>query len=954
MSLFADALPAFMPHGQCYYWRVDLLALHLGADAVIALSYFSIPLAMGHLLRKRRDIVFDRVFVLFAAFILLCGITHLLGAVTIWQPVYYTEGLIKLATAAVSAITAIAVWRLMPRAIALPSPGQLQAAAQAREAARDEAREAQRALRLILDTVGEGICRLDRDGRIRFANETLAQLLGTRPDALGEERFATAVPLTAERPDADDPVTCALAGSRLPGAAVATLTRRDGGQCPVALQATPVADADGTPAGAVVTLRDLTWERGQQARLEHYDSLLEKTNRLARVGAWSYEMTSTDGTLWWSDITCRLFGRPAGYRPRLDEAFGHFPDGEPRRELLAAFGRCLRSGERYDMELPLQTADGELRRVRIMGEPEFVDGCPQRLLGAIQDVTELHAAETASRQRETRLAAISRHAPGVAFELHYHHGSGAACLPYLGERAPQLLGVSPQAVAEDATPLLERIHEEDRERLLAILAAGPGQAPGDPVDFRIDFTAAQGAVRREWLQAMASAEARGDGVSVWRGFLTNVTRRKRLEAELRHLAYYDGLTGLPNRLLLEDQLEQAVSRARATRSGVAVLYLDVDDFKNINDGWGHGVGDDALRALAERVGGCRPQRSLLARSGGDELVLLVEGGSRESLDALVSCLQSSLNEPLEAGRHGFAVRLSIGIARYPEDARDAARLLQYADAAVYQAKREGGNRAAWYHRDLTEQAMDRVHLEGELRSALATTGLQLALQDVHDLGTGAVVGAEALVRWQHAGEGWISPGRFIPVAEATGLIQPLGEAVLRAACRHVAAARQLPAGYRVSVNVSPRQLERSGFVARLEAVLRETGAAPQRLELEVTEQAFMRREDTLVASLERIRELGVTVAIDDFGTGFSSLQYLKRLPVDKLKIDRTFVHGIPEDRGNLAIVETAHALAARFGLAVVAEGVETEAEAAALRASGVTLAQGFLFARPRLVGGLAG
>lgn len=953
MSWFADTLPAFMPHGHCYYWRADLLSLHLGSDAVIALSYFSIPLAMGHLVMRRRDVIFDRVFLMFAAFILLCGITHVMGAVTIWQPVYYTEGLFKLGTALVSAITAITLWRLMPRAIALPSHGQLRELATEREAARDQARDAQHELRLILDTVGEGICRVDQGGRIWFANTTCVALLGTDEAALRGRHYREAVRVRTEGDGARtyDPVERALSGGSPQQPAVAVIIERpDGRHFPADLQATPLRDADGALAGAVITLRDLTEERAQQGRLARYHSLLEKTNRLARVGAWSYDVIS--GELWWSDITCRLFGRPDEHRPALDEAFSHFPEGEPRQELLAAFGRCLRSGLRYDLELPMRTVDGDERRVRVMGEPEYDGEQPVRALGAIQDVTELHAAEAASREREARLSGISRNAPGVPFELHYRHATGEARIPYLGDRAPQILGVGQQEVAADFGPLLQRVVPEDRAALLTVLRERAEDTPGEPLDFRIDFTEADGAIRREWLQAVATPETRADGLVIWRGFLTNITRRKRMEAELRHLAYYDGLTGLPNRLLLEDHLARTVMHARSAGTGVAVLYLDVDDFKDINDGWGHGVGDDALRALAERVAGEMPDETLLARIGGDELVLVLEPAEEATVITLVERLRASLHSPVAAGRHGFALRLSIGVARYPQEAYNAEQLLQYADAALYQAKREGGNCTAWYRRALTEQALDRVHLEGELRQALGGTGLRLALQEFHRIEDGQVAGAEALVRWQHPTEGWISPGRFIPMAEATGLIQPLGDAVLRAACRHVATTPDLPEGYRVSVNVSPRQLEVPGYVERLESTLWQSGARPERLELEITEEAFVRRESALIECLERVRGLGVTVAIDDFGTGFASLQYLKRLPVDKLKIDRTFVHGIPEDRDNLTIVRTAHALAEQFGLQVVAEGVETQAEAEALREVGVTLAQGFLFARPRVVRGL--
>jgi diguanylate cyclase (GGDEF)-like protein len=458
---------------------------------------------------------------------------------------------------------------------------------------------------------------------------------------------------------------------------------------------------------------------------------------------------------------------------------------------------------------------------------------------------------------------------------------------------------------------------------------------------------------RVFLTTKAPLFAADNGVSSVITVSVDITQRKELEASLWHQAHFDALTSLPNRKLLEERLNRALTRAERSERPFAVFYLDLDGFKYINDAYGHRVGDGVLEAIAARLAERIRASDTLARLGGDELIGVVEGlGTFEDTDRVASKLLSALDDPVIAAGLSFQLRASIGIAISGSDGNDPETMLANADAALYQAKSQGGNCWSYYTPELTARAQRRIHIESSLRHALDKDHEQLALavQTVNDVVSSEVLGYEMLVRWQHPEEGWIPPNEFIPLAESTGLIAWLGRLMLEVAARWAMAGSGLAHGQRIAVNVSPREVAASDFPERCRGILRRTGLPADRLELEITENGLMEQDDATLQRLETLRQDGVTIAIDDFGTGYSSLQYIKALPADRLKIDRSFIDGIGDDPDNRAIVAATATVAAHFGLDVVAEGVERAEDAAALAELGLHRVQGYFYGRPWIAG----
>ena len=433
------------------------------------------------------------------------------------------------------------------------------------------------------------------------------------------------------------------------------------------------------------------------------------------------------------------------------------------------------------------------------------------------------------------------------------------------------------------------------------------------------------------------------------GVMTDISQLKQSEARLEHLVHYDPLTNLPNRRLVQSRLEHALDRADRQNGRVAVLFVDLDRFKTVNDSLGHPSGDALLELLARRLSERVREDDTLARLGGDEFLVLLENLQRpEDAAGVAESLLSLLQRPfhLPNGQELF-VGASIGISLYPDDGRTVTDLIQHADVAMYQAKEEGRNTYRFYTPTLTQTARERLGLEARLHRALAGEEFVLHYQAQVDMRDGRLIGCEALVRWHSATEGLVAPDRFIPLAEETGLIVPLGEWVLRQACTDCQSWRTNGlADLTIAVNLSGRQLRSPDLVERVTRVLRETGLPAERLKLELTESMIMDQREQALERLHGLKALGVRLSIDDFGTGYSSLAYLKRLPIDELKIDRDFVRDIPDDSSDMEIAATIIAMARNLRLNVIAEGVETPEQCDFLIRQGCTAGQGYLFGRP--------
>ena len=429
---------------------------------------------------------------------------------------------------------------------------------------------------------------------------------------------------------------------------------------------------------------------------------------------------------------------------------------------------------------------------------------------------------------------------------------------------------------------------------------------------------------------------------------SDISAIKDSEHELKHLAHHDPLTDLPNRLLFGDRVEQALASAQIHKRGCALLMIDLDHFKMINDSLGHNVGDRLLKAVASRLREMFGPGVTLARLGGDEFAVLVEScGQLVQAAALAQRIIDGLKEPFVIDADQLFINASVGISLFPSDAQSAEQLLRNADSALFKAKSAGRNDYALYTEELTAHAQHRVETAFELRRALEQQELRVYYQPVHDLQSSRLIGVEALVRWQHPQRGLVPPSEFIPIAERTGLIADIDAWVMRQACQQMCEWQQ--AGVVLSfiaVNVSSRLFARRELYQRVAQVLHDTGLDPACLELEVTESAVMGDPEVALEQMHRLRELGVRLAIDDFGTGYSSLLRLKRLPVQKLKIDQGFVAGLPWDDDDAAIVRVIIALAQSMGMQVHAEGIEHVEQAAFLLDHGCDLGQGYWYGRP--------
>ncbi len=429
--------------------------------------------------------------------------------------------------------------------------------------------------------------------------------------------------------------------------------------------------------------------------------------------------------------------------------------------------------------------------------------------------------------------------------------------------------------------------------------------------------------------------------------IVDITERKRAEAEVAYLAHHDALTGLRNRGYFRDQLAATIDLRRRKKERLAVCFLDLDLFKDVNDTFGHPTGDRLLRMVAQRLQGALSDGDLAARLGGDEFaVILNHVASPSQVGDLASELIELLSRTYNIDGLDVTIGASMGIALFPDDGESADDLLKNADMALYQAKSDGGSRHSFFQKDMDLKAQERRAIEADLRNALSAGQLELHYQPLVDISGNRVSGFEALLRWRHPTRGMIPPGDFIPIAEATGLIIPIGEWALRTACAEAATWRD---GITIAVNLSATQFRALNLVSTVVGALARSGLAPERLELEITETVLLAETETTIATLHKLRDFGVRIALDDFGTGYSSLSYLRGFPFDKIKIDRSFVKDLADREDCTAIITAISGLAKSLGIITTAEGVETQQQLDFLRQQGCTQAQGFLFspARPR-------
>lgn len=665
-------------------------------------------------------------------------------------------------------------------------------------------------------------------------------------------------------------------------------------------------------------------------RLMRSERRLQLALDAAELGVWEWEPSS--GRFSTGGVFSKVLGRSPN---AVDESISEFisrlvPDQREAAESL--LNEALHSNARVNQQFPYLRPEGgtgwlQLHAAVCQGNDAV------RLTGVIQDITERHRLEDEMRQSAAVFETLSE---GL-FTLDANGlltSANPAFERLTGYNLDETLGRDPEDF------LHARRHSD--QFYTHLVERHDGQWQGETQCKRKD-----GSIFPVWESVRAVIDQDGR-LARYVAAITDISELRRAEEKVHHLAYHDPLTGLPNRMLLAEKLDYIVKVAEMQGGRCAVLFLDLDGFKLINDTLGHGNGDLLLQTVAGRLQSQLRSADILARVGGDEFVVAISDldQSAEAALKVANKLIKVLGDPVELSGKMVSISGSVGVALYPDDGTDRQSLLQAADTAMYYAKNQGKNQISFFTHELAKQIIERMNLEQDLRRAIDTGQLRLHYQPQFRLSDGVMTGVEALVRWEHPELGQIAPGHFIPIAEETGLITALGNWVLLNACRQLSGWRaQSGKNLKLAINVSAQQIRSPDLVQQMERILAETGFPSDQLEIEITESTLQNLEDSQ-RYIEALHQRGISVAIDDFGTGYSSLSVLKHVRIDRLKIDRSFVRDIPGDVQDVGIVEAIIAMARNLELDVVAEGIETIEQMTFLRDVGCHEGQGYLLARP--------
>jgi len=671
--------------------------------------------------------------------------------------------------------------------------------------------------------------------------------------------------------------------------------------------------------------------RSQSVPGEDYRLLVEGSDEI-------FFRTNTEGILTflnaaWAEVTesecIGSLGKPL-------EQFVYPADRERFAELIAPL--CEQQLSRVTGELRMITGSGSFRWVEMAISELGGAAQPGRRswAGIIRNITTKRLTEDALRENEERYRRIFQNIQDVYFEI------------------------SLGGVIVEISPSIELVTGHSRDQLIGqpfeILCAEASEArrvretmqtQNRIIDHEIELRNRRGSYVPCSINARSVVDEMNTPMKIV-GSMRDISERKQAENEIRQLAYHDTLTGLPNRSLFNDRLEQALAYARRHSGLLAILYLDLDRFKDVNDTLGHCSGDRLLQAAAQRLAACIRNSDTVARLGGDEFVILLTSiKSDREVSIVAEKILTDLAEAVNIEGHEVFTTTSMGVVLFPHDGSDVETLLKHADMAMYEAKEKGRNNYQFFSKEMNHQAVDRHQLESKLRRALERDEFSLFYQPQWDMQNRRLVGFEALLRWSTEADGMIPPNRFIPVAEDTGLIRPIGEWVLKTACRQLKAWQQMGfTGLRIAVNISARQFRQPDLVSKIDRILAETGLNPQCLELELTESYLMEDADAAIRTLEFLKVRGIQLAIDDFGTGYSSLSYLKNFPIDRIKIDQSFVRDVTVNRDDAAIVEAIIAMGQSLDLDLIAEGVEGAEQLKFLIGRNCFEMQGYFFARP--------
>lgn len=880
----------FIPHGHCYLWKPELVGLHILSDLLITLAYYSISLVLAYLVYKRRDVPFHKIFLMFGAFIIACGTTHVIEIWTLWHPTYWLSGFIKAITALISLYTATELICLIPKILAFPSPTQLQTANQSLLHEVKERQQVEAALKQLNQELEQRV--LERTAALRCSNEELADEITERQQM--EERLAK---INA----------CFLSFCTDPLENINQLTTL----C-------------GELLGATCTIysrldQGTVYSVGQWQILADYNSQDQLDGHIC----YAVIQQGSDEILVIND----LFNTTYAQTDPNVMSYG----------LKTYIGQAVKCKDTYIGSLctlyqkDFITSDADKKVIGIIA-------------AAIGVEEERRVTQQALKESEERYVLSSRGANDGLWDCNLLTNE-----VYFSPRWKSMLGCEDNEISSSLTEWFTRLHPEDVEQVKAAIAA---HLEGITPQFENEHRMLHKEGEYRWMLCRGLAVRNADG-KAYRiaGSQADITERKRIEFQLMHEVLHDALTGLPNRVLFMDRLGQAIKSAKRRQNYLfAVLFLDIDRFKVVNDSLGHLLGDQLLRAIAHRLEACIRPGDTIARLGGDEFIILVED-IKDVNDAtkVAERIQQELALPFNLCDKEVFIAASIGITLSTTGYDQPDDLLRDADMTMYRAKALGKARYEVFDQTMHIKAMARLQLETDLRQAINQEEFRIHYQPIVSLNKGIVIGFEALVRWYHPLRGIISPAEFIPVAEETGLIVPISWWVLGEACRQMQAWQEQFSSISfltISVNLSSKQFSQPNLVERVKQILQETRLNARNLKLEITESVLLENVESAAAMLVQLQSLGIRLSMDDFGTGYSSLSYLYRLPIDTLKIDRSFIHNVDVDPEKIQIIRTIIALAWNLGMDVVAEGVETKKHMYQLQALRCEFGQGYLFSKP--------
>lgn len=678
------------------------------------------------------------------------------------------------------------------------------------------------------------------------------------------------------------------------------------------------------------------FERRQQLlrqKVRQREERLERALDAAQEGLWDWDLHSDHA------FFSRSYIEILGYTPESfdysRQAWRERLHPDDRERVIHRAAELVREGQTYFEGMHRQRhRDGSYRWLMTRGKVLLENGKPVRFLGTAIDITQRRADEESLRQAAAVFDSTREGVLVTDPEQTIVHVNPAFSL-ITGYAPEEVLGKTPRLLRSGH-------HDSDFYRGMWHALEQRDNWSGEVWNRRKN-----GEIFPMWQSLRVIRDSEGN-LTQYVAVFSDISAIKRSQNELDHLAHHDPLTTLPNRLLLCERLEQALQRAQRESQQGCLLLADLDHFKLVNEGHGHSLGDQLLKMIGARLRASFDENVTLARLGGDEYGLLIEDcDTAQQASRHAQQMLDLLAEPFLIDGEKLFVSASLGISLFPADGDSVEQLMRNADSALFRAKNSGRHTFSFYSQDMTAQARQRVRLDAELRTALAQGQLRVHYQPIHELDGLRLIGAEALVRWQHPERGLVPPSEFIPVAEDSGLVGAIDIWVLEQACAQMQQWRQQGLSLEfVAVNVSSRQFGRDDLPQQVAQVLVRSGLPAAQLELEVTESAVMDDPERAQHLLGQLRELGVRLAIDDFGTGYSSMTRLKSLPVDKLKLDQSFVRGLPDDRADAAIARAVITLGQSLGLRVLAEGIETEAQAQFLREIGCRLGQGYWFGRP--------